>query len=184
MSRPGHDRRPQAGGLKPAHAGSWCRPRTSVSRGTLSKEQLRPQTLMGEVTRPAHHRIMPAKRLRNFATVNRLRPTIWAKDAPGVSSLARYWAYLTDPVARHSRPTWRRNWPRRQGIRVEDMFKVKGSDAAICYAPLHHAASSLWLRAIEPGPAATRYRKMKQEHHCQVTVIGQREEALLGWHGP
>jgi hypothetical protein len=95
-------------------------PRAAISRGSLSKQRPTPQTLMDEVSAP---KPMPDNRreaFRNFMTANRLRPTVWAKDA-GVSS-GEILGYLTGRSRGFSGDVAEK-LARAAKVRVEDMFR-------------------------------------------------------------
>jgi hypothetical protein len=95
-------------------------PRAAISRGSLSKERPRPQILMGEVSAPKPMPDNAREAFRNFMTANRLRPTIWAKDA-GVNS-GEILGYLTGRSRGFSGEVAEK-LARAARVRVEDMFK-------------------------------------------------------------
>jgi hypothetical protein len=96
------------------------------SRGSLSKEpvgsqgRVRPEVLMGEVTAPRVAREQSREAFRHFMTANRLRPTIWAKEA-GVSS-GEILGFLTGRSRGLSEGVAEK-LAHAAKVRVEDMFK-------------------------------------------------------------
>ncbi len=101
-------------------AGAEKPQRGAISRGSLSKERPTPQTLMGEVSAPRPQPDNRREAFRNFMTANRLRPTIWAKDA-GVNS-GEILGYLTGRSRGFSGEVAEK-LARAAKVRVEDMFK-------------------------------------------------------------
>jgi hypothetical protein len=94
--------------------------RGAISHGSLSKGRPQPQVLMGEVSAPPPLPDNRREAFRNFMTANRLRPTIWAREA-GVSS-GEILGYLTGRSRGFSGEVAEK-LARAAKVRVEDMFK-------------------------------------------------------------